>query len=469
MRSNKFLAVGVALCALAVTPLATARADTAADAQRIGADAYVYGIPLMEFLRTAREQTSVNVPDEKSNAPVNSFGSARRLADAANQVIVQPNNDTLYTMGHLNLRRQPIVLHVPRVPGGRYYTIEFIDPYTNVFDYVGTRVSGDGPGNYVITGPRWHGHLPAGLHRVRSAFDRVWLAGRTLVNGPADLPAVHRVQDGFKLIPLRAFVRSGLGWRAPRPRHLVRTVTKAVEPTGLAFFDRLGDALAANPPPAADAPILRELASVGIGPGRHPSQENLAPEVLAGLTAAAAAGPASIYRLRLQIATPSVIAHHGWFVAPPDIGAFGTDYNLRAVVAVFGLAANRPVEAMYPIGATDTGLALLSSASRYVLHFAPGGLPPARYFWSLTMYDTRFFLVPNPINRYEIGNRTAGLVRGADGSLDIYIQNTPPVGHERNWLPSPASGGFQVTMRLYGPGPSALNDTYSYPAITKLG
>ena len=159
-------------------------------------------------------------------------------------------------------------------------------------------------------------------------------------------------------------------------------------------------------------------------------------------------------------------ANNGWFVPPADIAAYGTDYVLRGVVALFGIAANRPAEAMYIVGAVGGGT-FLNGAHNYRIHFAAGHLPPARYFWSVTMYDQNFFLVPNAINRYEIGNRSPGLRRNTDGSLDIYLQHTAPAGHRSNWLPSP-TGQFEVTLRLYGPKPSALQRTYVYPPITPI-
>ena len=333
---------------------------------------------------------------------------------------------------------------------------------------MGTRATGDGPGSFAITGPGFHGRLPRGVRRIRSAYQHVWLVGRTLVGGPADLPAVHRVQDGYRLIPLRAFRKRGLAYAPPRPKQIITTHTKAVEPTGLAFLDALGDALAQNPPPARDAPILAELATAGIGPGLHPSQESLSTDVIAGLTAAVANGPADVYSQRVKLAAQSIAVNNGWYVASPDIGAFGTDYPLRAVVAVYGIAANRPIEALYPVGATDTTGHLLNGTNSYVLHFAAGQLPPARYFWSLTMYDQNFFLVPNPIDRYEIGNRSP-FVKNPDGSVDVYIQSSAPAGHEANWLPSPAAGTFEVTLRMYGPLPSVLNGSYRYPSITRTG
>jgi hypothetical protein len=438
-----------------------------AQAEQIGLDAYTYGIPLMEFVRQARTQTSVTVPNDLSDAPLNQFGNERALASIKHQVIVQPNLDTLYSMGHLDLSKGPLVLHVPRVPGHRYYGIEFLDPYTNVFHYVGTRTTGNGAGNFLITGPSFHGRLPRGLHRIRSAYERVWLAGRTELYGPRDLAAVHRIQDGYRLIPLGDYLAHGLGWRPPRPQRTVTKHTTFTVSTGIAFFDQLGTALAKNPPPARDKPILRELRTVGIGPGLHPSHEHLSAAVLAGLQAAGDAGAGYIYKLRLELATPDALAHNGWYVPPPNTGAYGTDYELRAVVAVYGLAANRPAEAIYIIGAADQTHALLNGANDYVIHFPAGQLPPARYFWSLTMYDQNFYLVPNPIHRYSLGSHTPTLRRNPDGSLDIYVQHTAPAGHESNWLPAPGSGQLEVTLRLYGPKPRALNGSYSYPPITR--
>jgi hypothetical protein len=467
-RARRLLLLGFAAVLGIVGVAAPARGTvmTAARAERIGTDAYVYGIPLMEFLRQARQQTSVTVPDSQSDAPLNQLGSARQLATARNQVIVQPNNDTLYTMAHVDLSAGPLVLHVPKVAHHRYYSFEFLDPYTNVFAYIGTRTTGDGAATFVITGPRFRGSLPPGLRRIRSPYERAWLVGRTLVHGARDLSAVHKIQNGYRLLPLADYVKFGLAWRPRRPARIVTKAKKYTEPRGVAFFDALGTALAENRPPARDRAILKELRTVGIGPGLHPSKEHLSAAVLSGLAAAANRGPAYVYSLRESLATQSVLANNGWFVPARDIAAYGTDYTLRAVVALNGIAANRPAEAMYIVGVTDSTHSFLNGGHDYVLHFPAGQLPPARYFWSLTMYSQSFFLVSNPINRYELGSHTAGLKYNPDGSLDIYIQHAAPPGHETNWLPAP-TGQFEVTLRLYGPLPSALERHYVYPPILR--
>jgi hypothetical protein len=448
---------------------ATPAALTEAQAQQVGTDAYVYGVSLMEFLRQRQQQTSVTVPNTLSDAPINQLGNARALATPAHQVFVAPNLDTLYSMGHVDLAKGALVLHVPAVSGGRYYSFEFLDPYTNVFHYVGTRTTGNGAGNYVIVGPTFHGTLPVGLHRISSKYEHIWLVGRTQVYGPSDIPAVHKVQNGYKLIPLTKFETVGLGYTPPRPHRIIMTHTVATLPTGLAYFDALGTALAQNPAPARDASILAELKTVGIGPGMHPSTENLPAATLAGVQAAAAAGPTKVFTDRISIAVASARVHHGWYVAPSDIGNFGTDYALRAVIAGYGIAANLRVEAMYPVASADSTGNLLNGANKYVIHFAAGHLPPARYFWSLTMYNAQNYLVANPINRYALGSHSAGLQYNADGSLDIYIQSTPPAGHQSNWLPCPPLGQIVPIMRMYGPKAPALNDTYTYPSITKVG
>ena len=152
---------------------------------------------------------------------------------------------------------------------------------------------------------------------------------------------------------------------------------------------------------------------------------------------------------------------------PPDIGAYGTDYTLRAVVALQGLAANRPAEAVYDVGITDSSLNFLNAAHAYVVHFAPRRLPPARYFWSLTAYDQNFFLVANPLKRYALGRSQP---ESAAQRRRIARHLSPAHRARRrtagNWLPTPATGNFEVTLRLYGPRASVLDGTYKLPPIT---
>jgi hypothetical protein len=443
---------------------------TEAQAQKVGTDAYVYGIALMEFLRQTQLDTSVTVPNEWGNAPVNQVGNQRILTTPANQnkEIVGPSNSTLYSNAHLDLSNGPMVLHVPAVPAHRYYAWEFMDPYTNVFHYVGTRSTGNGAGNYVVVGPHFKGRLPAGIPVVRSGYDHVWLFGRTLVYGKRDLPEAHKIQDGYKVVPLRAFERVGLAYEPPKPRRVLTTPRIPKIPSGVAFYDALGSALADNPPPARDHAILAEMATAGVGPGLHPSAENLSSSTLAGLTAAADNGPAKVLSIRLATATAGAKKRNGWFQLLPDTGNWGTNYSYRAMIAVYAICANLPVEATYAAGVADQTSAVLEGPRSYRIHFTRAEIPPVKYFWSLTIYDTNTELIANPYDHYSIGSNK-GVEYNKDGSLDVYVQPTPPPGHERNWLVSPSSGQFLIAMRLYGPKQSVLDGSFRYPTIQRVG
>ncbi len=149
-------------------------------------------------------------------------------------------------------------------------------------------------------------------------------------------------------------------------------------------------------------------------------------------------------------------------------GEPGSGILLRGVCALkFSGPINAPQEAVYWVTSSDGAGHKLSGAHDYSLHFLAGGLPPNNAFWSLTMSDAKNHFVPNPINRYSVSDRS-GLVANPDGSVDIYIQNAPPAGHESNWLPAPAAGNFILWLRAYLPGQTALDGKYQVPPIVAV-
>jgi hypothetical protein len=78
------------------------------------------------------------------------------------------------------------------------------------------------------------------------------------------------------------------------------------------------------------------------------------------------------------------------------------------------------------------------------------------------------FFGDNPIHRYAIGDRTKGLVRNQDGSLDILIQkDSPGAGREANWLPIPAKR-FALVARAYLPRAALLDGSFRYPGVQPL-
>ena len=151
-------------------------------------------------------------------------------------------------------------------------------------------------------------------------------------------------------------------------------------------------------------------------------------------------------------------------------GAYGTNYLQRAYVASVGLGANLPQDAIYPVSELDADQQHLVGENKYVMHFEKGRLPPAKAFWSLTLYDPNYFFVDSTFNRYSINSRDA-LKLNSDGSVDIHIQHEDPGPDGRaNWLPAP-DGRFILMMRLYWPKetpPSILDGTWMIPPVKKV-
>ena len=424
---------------------------------RAGKQAYVYGFPLYEmfYTRSGALAGGPGVPAQELNRVTHS----RKLIDDKFRLVTAPNNDTLYSMAWLDLRGGPVALAVPDTKG-RYYSIAFLDFYTNNAASVGRRTTGTGAGRFLLAGPTWQGTVPEGATLVRLPTNAVWMLVRILVDGPADLPAVHALQDQITLTPSAEMVASA------EERQSVPAVPKDPQ----LFYDVLNAALAENPPPARDAAMLQELAPLGIGPGRHVDWAALGPEGKATLARAMTDAQKDILASQRGFGTEA----NGWrrLSAAPDagggIGNYGTNYTLRAMVALIGLGALEPQEASYLPAVHDSAGQAFNGSKSYELRFPAGALPPVGAFWSLSMYeidaDRRLFFTANPLGRYTIGDRTPGLKREADGSLVIEIQATPP-SDTANWLPSPA-GPFSLMMRAYQPDASIIDGRYQFPAVT---
>lgn len=157
---------------------------------------------------------------------------------------------------------------------------------------------------------------------------------------------------------------------------------------------------------------------------------------------------------------------NGW-ITMYGLGEPRNGILLRAAQAQLFLGpVNISKEAMYWWTNSDGAGHALSGTHDYVMHFPPGGLPPNKAFWSITMGDSRNHFVANPINRYAISDRS-GLVPNPDGSVDIYIQNIAPAGHETNWLTAPV-GNFILWLRVYIPGEAILNGKYTVPPVLEV-
>ncbi|HEV8410052.1 MAG TPA: DUF1214 domain-containing protein [Gemmatimonadaceae bacterium] len=165
------------------------------------------------------------------------------------------------------------------------------------------------------------------------------------------------------------------------------------------------------------------------------------------------------------VARRKMVRVNGWITAfdcgLPSNGMFTRAAHTR----IFPGPINVPEEAMYWRTTVDEAGHALSGEHDYVLHFPPGGLPPADAFWSLTMADAKERFVANPLNRYVVGDRS-NLEANADGSVDVYVQTSSAVGRESNWLPAPP-GNFKLWLRAYVPRAAILDGKYLVPPVVK--
>ena len=416
-------------------------------------DAEIWGLPLVIMSHT-RDILACQLG-------VNHLFNASKLAGPNSTSVVAPDNNVLASTAFLDLRAGPQLLSVPSV-SGRYVSFQLLDMYTNTIADVGVLTDGGRAGTYAFVGPGWHGTIPKGVTRIDVPTPDAWLLGRTQVNGPADLAPAMALQQKYSLTALTGHGSGTTGG----PSTLTCPAPALPSPTSLGFLADLGKDMAADPPSAADGPVVQAMAAAGIGPGRTPGGTGAgdAGEYLKalGLGASLFAGAVG------GGSTTST----GW-TRGAVVGSYGTDYVERALVAKVGLGAQVPAQAVYfDAGRAQSGtttIRLVGSRS-YEIRFPAQDVPPhgADGFWSITVYNAARFLVANPIDRYSIGDETPGLVRGNDGSLTIVMSDTRPTEKGVNWLPAPA-GAFSLTLRVYDPAEQVLDGSWSPPVIQAIG
>ncbi|HEY4417234.1 MAG TPA: DUF1254 domain-containing protein [Verrucomicrobiae bacterium] len=465
---TKLATLALGLLLSASLPPSAGAAPTADEVQALARDIYYYAYPIVLMDVTMRQVTAVsNSTSLYGLAPINQFAYFRTYPDADSKDIVRFNFDTLYSLAWLDLSQGPMILSVPDT-GHRYYLVPTLDMWSDTFSSLGSRTTGTQAGNYAFVPPGWHGKLPAGIMRIEAPTSLIWMMGRIQTDGPSDYDNVHKVQDGLKLTPL---ARWGKNYTPPAAVPVDTKVDTTAPPlvqvskmTGMDMFARLAELMKKYPPHPNDYPILCRMQAIGLVPGQSWDVNKLDTATMNAINIGAKEGAAD------TIATIKKMGAkvNGWSILSENVGTYGTSYRQRAAIALGGLGANLPEDAIYPTAFLDGEGQPLNSTNQYVLHFAKGQTPPADAFWSITMYDDQGFQVSNPINRFAIGDRDK-LKFNHDGSLDIYIQaESPGTDKESNWLPAPKSGAMAPTMRIYAPRREALDGTWQPPAFTKV-
>src|SRR5208282_1538181 len=443
-----------------------------AETKAIAEQGFIYGLPIV-MNYAVMYQFCADKSSSQYKAPFNVIHSDHRVFTYEDTAIVTPNSDTPYSMVWMDLRAEPIVLSIPPAEKERYYSVMLCDGNTYNYGYMGSRTTGNDGGDYLVVGPDWNGATPAGIKKVFHSTTQFSMAVyRTQLFNPDDMPNVVKIQDGYNVQPLSAYLHQP----APPPAPAINFPPIDKDSVKTNFFQYLDFALQFAPATPEEKEIRTQLARIGVGAGKKFNFEDLDLEHNLEVGLGMKAGDAKI--------DAAVAAggkdQNGWRVgglAGGDAAYFNGDWLARAGLAKAGIYANDPAEAMYPYTRKDVrGETLDCSQHNYTLTFPAGQLPPVNAFWSVTMYDGKSqLLIKNPINRYLINSpMLPNMKKNDDGSLTFYIQkDSPGADKESNWLPAP-NDTIYLLLRLYWPkteAPSILppgEGTWQPPGIVKV-
>ena len=437
-------------------------APSIAEVKAIAEEGFIYGLPIVMNYAVMYEY-AVDRNSGQFKAPFNEINNEARVYTYKDTAVITPNSDTPYSILWLDLRAEPMVLSVPAVEKSRYYSVMLCDGNTFNYGYIGSRATDNDPGDYMVVGPDWKGETPAGIKKVfRSSTQFSLAAYRTQLFNPEDMPNVVKIQAGYKVQPLSAYLKQPAPPAAPAINF--PNINKELVKTK--FFEYLDFALQFAPPGPEEKEIRAKLASIG---------KNLSSEQKAAVGLGMKDGDAKIEQY--LVAGQKNI--NGWKVGSlfGDRDFYHGDWLKRAAAAKGGIYGNDAVEATYPMTKRlADGEPLDGSKHNYTLTFAAGQFPPVNAFWSVTMYDGKTqLLIKNPITRYLINSpMMPNMKKNADGSLTLYIQkDSPGADKESTWLPAP-NDLIYLVLRLYWPKetpPSILppgEGTWKPPAVVKV-
>jgi len=462
--------------AFSATPIPRATIADGTGADRVGLDeirrtaqeAYVWGWALVYLHQCRSALERVPAPGRCGGipvAPVNRLAMLTDIIRPRTTVVPCANQDVIYGFGMFDLAEDAVVIQIPDF-GDRFWLYQLGDHRTDAFARVG-RMHGTQPGCYLVVGPDWNGTLPAGIAGVFRCPTRYgYCLPRVHVNGTeedrlAALPAVNQIVA----YPLAEFDGSPQTHDWSRSRWLPNLASRGRHQGGVspeAFFEALPEVLAAVPPLPGEESLYDRFH------GLIRAMENR-PEMMAHAFAAARDADRDIveplFHFR-NVGRPLP----GYWTTVDNGASFGGDYLTRTAVAKSNVFVNTAQEARYYYLDLDAHGERLEGGEYYRLTFPAGALPPARAFWSVTIYDERHAL-PEGDGPHAIGSHTAGIELTEDGSLSILVGPALAGGADRaspNRLVTP-TGSFSLYLRIYWPEGAVLDGSWTPPPVRRDG
>lgn len=475
-------------------------------AQNATVNALVYSFPLTQFFNLAKLLNLV--------AGANRFYSNRALNTAAQQAVVRPNEDTVYSAMVWDLTVGDVAITYPRIPQEQYHLLTVYDPYGNILLNLGSGYT-DVAGTYVLRKQPVGATLGLNTSNVPSAYkgyvnspSMYGIALLRLLVNSTNLAAVHTYQDSTNTSVIAAASNTSrigsAAANAPPLRNIVlqfySNATNIQQPQNFTAQQQLRLTAAMTPyclPPYQNqtANVETFLSSAGVTNSTYVTANGVdltsATQAASNVMNSALAVPGLVRNLSNQW-----LALEESYLSPN----FGANYAFRAAIAKTGYLILPPPQTIYPFwvntsasSTANTGLGgsdLSLNTGEALIYDFVGGPPPLQTagFWSLTMYDARGYLIDNTRNVYRLSDRDnltypdGSLVyprSGANASqastkpFQILVQAadaTPPANWTSNWLPSPTGNGtgFSALLRFYGGESSVVNGQYRYPIVRKV-
>lgn len=444
---------------------------TEAYARMVARDIYFWAWPMVNVYNRRLAFAGLKEPgrlgDVLPAAPPNRISMLTDYIEPTQRDVACPNQDVVYGGGPLALDIEPVVVQVPDF-GKRFWVYQIVDLRTDSFASMGS-MYGTRPGFYLLVGPDWKGEVPNGITQVfRASTNTGFIVPRVYMDDTAeDRKAVQSVINRIDVYPLSMFDGKGKlrdwsktpSFPAP-PGRTGGGETPKVVPAK--FWDELPLVLKDAPPlPGEETRYAEALALIAT------LQKD--PKLKAAVIDEATKAEKELIGPLLQFRNFGIPLPHNW-TTTKNGAAFGTDYFTRTAVAKSNIFVNKPNEATYFYQDLDASGARLNGNKRYTITFGKG-VPPVNGFWSLTLYDSQHFFVPNKIKRFSIGTKNKDLMPNSDGSLTIHLQAVAPTDpvQRANWLPAPSGKDFSLYIRAYWPKEAITDGSWTPPAVTSLG
>lgn len=348
--------------------------------------------------------------------------------------------------------------------GTRYYTFSVNQADLSSEQSLCPRTHGGQLPPLFVHGPGWHGAVPKDMVDVPSSTRYTNLAGRILVQSPAEYDDVHALQDRLAIVRWADWRK---GKRLPVLHAQQRDLSQGPEhaTANVVLMSRLGSELQDWAVRPQDRTMLAEPERLGISRAC-----GFQPDLLSPAQSAVIKRGFDRAREDVRLASLRLGVERNGSTTNYRGPRFGSDVMLRAAVARDQIFVAVPEEAVYPIARVDAEGRKLDGGFCFRIRFATGRLPPVDAFWSITVYDDTDFIIPNTANRYLVGDRTPGLIKDADGGITIEVGAQEPANSENaNWLPMAEGAPFYLMMRLYRPRAEVLDRTWVPPAIVRVG